>query len=139
MGRFKETKRIAYFEAWLNVVISVAFVIKWGIIGVTVGTLVAAVFRASMFALYLGKNIIPRSYKYYISHVIVSISVMFVVLFIGNFVISDVSSISLWILKAIVMTIISTVLTLLSDIIIWRSDCSVFVRKVFSALKIKKL
>lgn len=139
VGRFKETKRIAYFEAWLNVVISVAFVIKWGIIGVTVGTLVAAVFRASMFALYLGKNIIPRSYKYYISHVIVSISVMFVVLFIGNFVISDVSSISLWILKAIVMTIISTVLTLLSDIIIWRSDCSVFVRKVFSALKIKKL
>ncbi len=138
VGRFKETKRIAYFEATLNVVVSVVFVIKWGIIGVTIGTLVAAVFRASMFAFYLGKHIIPRSCKYYISHVIVSIIVMGIVLCIGNYVIPNVSSLGLWMLKAIIMTLISIIVTVLSDAIIWKNDCVVFMRKLLSALKIKR-
>lgn len=138
VGRFRETKKIAYFEAGLNVLISVIFVVKWGIVGVTMGTLVASIFRSTMFAFYLGKNIIPRSRKYYISHVIVSIFIMIVVLLIGDYILPDVSSIIMWITKAILMTIISALLTILTDVLIWKNDCNVFAKKLLSALKIRR-
>lgn len=137
VGRFRETKKIAYLEAGINVLVSVICVMKWGIVGVTIGTLAAAIFRSTMFAFYLGRNIIPRSCIHYILHVIVSICTMLVILLIGNNIMSDVSSITMWIVKAFLMTLIAVVLTVLTDVFIWKNDCALFVKKLFSVVGIR--
>lgn len=137
-GHFKDTKKFAYIETLLNIVVSIIFVVKFGIIGVTIGTLVAAIYRATIFAFYLSKKIIPRSNMHYIKHVTVSIFLMFLVLVIGNRIITNVSSVTVWVYKAIIMTIISSILVLFSDILFWKNDCMIFTKKLLSALKLRK-
>lgn len=138
VGHFKQTKKYTYCEAILNVVISSLAVMKWGIIGVTFGTLVAAVVRATMFAIYLSKNIVPRSIAHYIVHVFVSLCIMFLMYFLGNRIIPDVPNALLWIEKAIVMTVLASGFTFITDAIIWNKELMRFVQKVFAAIKNRK-
>jgi len=57
-GKFKETNNGAIIEAVLNVIISIIFVSKYGLIGVAIGTLVAISYRYIYFLVFLHKNII---------------------------------------------------------------------------------
>lgn len=62
-GHFKETKKGAWLEAGINIVISIILVIKLGIIGVAIGTLVAMSIRTIEFIIHTSKYILERSYK----------------------------------------------------------------------------
>ena len=61
-GKFKETNFGAFAEAIINLVVSLLFIIKFGLIGVAVGTLVAIAFRLIYLVWYLHKDIIQLSY-----------------------------------------------------------------------------
>ena len=52
-GKYKDTKYIAIIEPILNIVISVTMVIKFGLIGVAIGTLVASLFKTIMFSNFM--------------------------------------------------------------------------------------
>lgn len=71
-GHFKQTKRGAYIEACLNIVISLLLVKKWGGVGVAVGTFSAMLFRATQYAIYLQNNIMYRSIKIYIKKLLIN-------------------------------------------------------------------
>lgn len=60
-GKFKETKRIAYVEAAINIIISITLVFFVGINGVIIGTIIAMAFRATFFNRYISHNIVKRS------------------------------------------------------------------------------
>ncbi len=62
-GKFKETKKGAVLEAVLNIVVSVLCVIKLGLVGVAIGTLVAQTVRTIELVCFTNKNIIGRSIK----------------------------------------------------------------------------
>ncbi|MDO5157090.1 MAG: polysaccharide biosynthesis C-terminal domain-containing protein [Eubacteriales bacterium] len=59
-GQFKETQIPAVIEAVLNILVSIIAVRNLGLVGVAVGTIVAAVFRTVHCAWYISKNIIMR-------------------------------------------------------------------------------
>ena len=59
-GRYKETKTGAFVEAGLNFFISLICVFQFGLIGVTVGTVVATTFRTVQYSLYLSKKMLNR-------------------------------------------------------------------------------
>ena len=59
-GHFKQTRNGAIIEAASNVVISIALVFAFGLIGVAIGTLVAIVYRTAYFVFYLKRNVIRR-------------------------------------------------------------------------------
>lgn len=61
-GKFKETNFGAFAEAIINLGVSLLFIIKFGLIGVAVGTLVAIAFRLIYLVWYLHKDIIQLSY-----------------------------------------------------------------------------
>lgn len=50
-GHYKETQLSAIIEAVLNIGISVIFVFRFGLYGVAIGTLVAMVYRTSVFSI----------------------------------------------------------------------------------------
>ncbi|MCI8969607.1 MAG: virulence factor MviN [Lachnospiraceae bacterium] len=60
-NRFKDFTRTAYFEASLNIVLSVIFVAKYGLIGVAAGTLISMGYRTIMQIGYLHKHILHKS------------------------------------------------------------------------------
>lgn len=70
-GHFKETQWSAIIEAGLNVVVSIALVIRFGLVGVAIGTLVAMTYRTVYFAWYLKDHILHRSLKHFVAHVAV--------------------------------------------------------------------
>ena len=134
-GHFRQTKKIAYCEAFLNVVVSVGSVLKWGLVGVTFGTLVAAIFRSFMYAYYMGKNVLPRKLRYFLIHVFVAMIIVALVFLSGTVIIPTVTTIGQWILKATIMTMLSIALTLLSDCVIWREDTFRLVSKLFKSIR----
>lgn len=59
-GYFKETRKGAILEAALNIIISVLLVIKLGIVGVAIGTLIATIIRSIEFIVFTSKRILKR-------------------------------------------------------------------------------
>ena len=70
-GKYKETQRDAIVEAFLNVVISVAVVRKFGLIGVAVGTIISMSYRTITFVIFTHRNILRCSYSVFLRQIIV--------------------------------------------------------------------
>lgn len=60
-GKFKETAKYAYIEAFSNIVISVLLVVRFGLVGVAIGTFVSMCYRLIMHVIYIKNNILHRS------------------------------------------------------------------------------
>lgn len=67
-GHFKQTQNGAFISAGLNIVITIALVSKLGLVGAACGTLVAMFYHTVYFAWYLRKNILNRSFKYFLEY-----------------------------------------------------------------------
>ena len=82
IGHFKQTRNGAFFEAGLNIVLSVIFVNIFGLIGVAIGTLAAAVFRTFQYCIYVSRYVIKRSLWILIKRLILSsITIILVYIF----------------------------------------------------------
>lgn len=69
-GHYKQTQNSALIEMIINIVVSVVLVIKFGLIGVAVGTLFAVVYRTIYFIVYLSKNILYRKVYFFVKNVL---------------------------------------------------------------------
>ena len=55
-GRYKETKNIVIVEPIINISISILLVIKFGLVGVAIGTFISILFRTICFSYYISKH-----------------------------------------------------------------------------------
>lgn len=60
-GCYKQTRNGAILEAVINIVISVLLVLKFGIVGVAIGTVVSIIFRTLQLSIYMCNHIVKRS------------------------------------------------------------------------------
>lgn len=72
-GHIKKTEWIAIIEALINVLLSVFFIKKYGILGVAIGTLVAMLFKTFANIYYMQKYVIKLEIKYLFKSNIISI------------------------------------------------------------------
>ncbi|MBR6052261.1 MAG: polysaccharide biosynthesis C-terminal domain-containing protein [Clostridia bacterium] len=72
-GHFRQTQMSAVIEAASNVVISIALVFAFGLVGVAVGTLVAIVYRTAYFVFYLKRNIIRREFFPFLKNLLIDL------------------------------------------------------------------
>ncbi len=79
-GHFKQTKKGAYEEAIINIVLSVILVNRFGIIGVALGTFVAMLFRVFQYVWYLKNNILFRSPIIFIKKLIINVLIGIIVI-----------------------------------------------------------
>ncbi len=63
IGHFKQTNMISWVEAIINIVLSVVLVIKFGLIGVAIGTFVSSFVRLVYFMYYASKVVLDRKFK----------------------------------------------------------------------------
>lgn len=72
-GHYKQTQNNYIIAALLNIVVSVAIVKVYGLIGVAIGTLVAMLYQTFWMAYYNSRNLIQWSFSKFIKQIMVDI------------------------------------------------------------------
>lgn len=129
-GHFKQTRNFSIVEPIINIILSILFVVKYGLIGVAIGTLVSMLIRSIGFIVYGSKNILNVKVTHSIKIIIISylemLSILVVRIFIGWI---NVSNYFNWFILAFMVFIIIS-------IIIFSINCLVFKDVFKQALKI---
>ena len=135
-GHFKQTKKGAIFEPVLNIVLSIIFVIRYGLVGVAIGTLAATLFRTLQYSIYMSKHIVKRSVLITLNRAAVSAVEWGLIAFISNFFL-NMSSMSYlqWIIKALILVIISSVIVIGGNYLTFRKDTMLLLKKVRKLIK----
>lgn len=120
-GHFKQTRNFSIAEPIVNLIISICLVIKYGLIGVAVGTIISMAIRTFGFIIYGTRKILSNNLFNESKMIIVSFLELIVIcavhIFVGNVLVTNYLN---WILLACFVFIIITVFVLLTNGIIFK-------------------
>lgn len=130
-GKYKDTKYIAIIEPILNIVISVTMVIKFGLIGVAIGTLVASLFKTIMFSNFMSQKIINR--KQFVSWLkclvfggegVISIVIVRLLPFATSY------NYGHWFVNAFFTVIICSSVVIIGSLLFFNNDSKLIIKKI---------
>lgn len=123
-GHFRQTQLSSIIEALLNILISFAMVWKFGLIGVTFGSLVAIGYRTVYLAFYLSKNILSRSIKIFFKHILIDSIVFLLTIFFGGLLNRriNVDTFNDWFLYSIFITLFCISLSFFINFIFYKDN-----------------
>lgn len=140
-GRFKETNTGAWIEAAVNLIISIMLVLKLGMIGVAIGTLIAMTIRTMEFMYHTSKYILKRNQIENVKRVVILIVEIIVLVpigfLIGRFI--EVNSYVSWIVLAVIVGVISILGVGTVNGIIYRKDLKDLLDMIKRILKRKEV
>ena len=133
-GHFKETRKGAWIECFSNIVISAILVWKFGIVGVTIGTIIAMTIRTIEFIYHTNKYILKRNIFETIKKIGLIIIETLVIVLICNFIpyFDNVSYVN-WIINAIITGTIAIIIVFTINILVYKQDMKLFV-EIFKKL-----
>ena len=122
-GHYKETKKYAFIEAGLNFSISFIAVFWNGLIGVTLGTLIANLYRTVQYAAYASKNLISRSFGKFIKRLLWLCMNFAVIVVAVHFIIRwQTFSWGMWVFNGIICFAFSLIVTVITSVIFYKDD-----------------
>lgn len=137
-GHFKETRKGAWVECILNIVVSSVLVWKFGIIGVTVGTIFAMTIRTIEFMYHTNKYILRRNILVSIKKIVLIIIETILVICVCRFLpYKDNTSYINWLINAIMTGTVSIIIIFSINIIIYKKDMLIF-KGIFKKIMRKK-
>lgn len=123
-GHYKQTQMHYIAAAAINVVLSTALVISFGLVGVAVGTLAAMGYQTVWMAYYVSKNMIKRPFRCFIKQIAVdAVSVAAAVTAAGGVTMSCVSYAS-WAVMAVRTALIWSAVMIPVNLIFYRGYLS---------------
>ena len=129
-GHYKQTQSNYIIAMILNIVISIATVKIWGLVGVAIGTLVAMIYQTVWMAWYDSKNIINWPFKNFLKQSGVDITTVIIASLV-TFKIPMLSvSYSAWIVQALEVFICWLIIVLLVNYIFYREKISFLLGKI---------
>ena len=139
-GHFKQTKKYSIIEAIINIVVSIFLVIKYGLIGVSIGTFIAGLYKTITFSNYMSENIVKRSKLITLKKCIVSICEFLIVVGIMEVINLPIRiSFANWIINAIITSIISCVVIFIGIIIFYKKELFTLIKKLKNMKTKKKI
>ncbi|AGL03391.1 lipopolysaccharide biosynthesis protein [Desulfoscipio gibsoniae] len=122
-GHFKQTRNGAFVEAFINIILSVALVILYGLIGVAIATLCAMLFRTIQYVMYLSKHILHRSMWQFANRCIVNILAVIITVTLAKFLPDMViDNYVKWCIYACEITFIAVTVTLVINTMFYPQD-----------------
>ena len=125
-GKYKETQTGAFVEAGLNILTSIILTIRFGIVGVVIGTLIANLYRTFYYSWFVSRHLLTRSIKntFYLiiwsfSNVIINAKLFSLFCKSMNF---EMTSWPKWVLGAIIIVTMSLIETFISSGIFYKSE-----------------
>lgn len=137
-GHFKQTQVYYTVAATINVVVSIVTVSKYGLIGVSIGTLSAMVFHTIWNTIYTTKNLLNRPYRIYFKQ----IAFDFLTSILGFAVLKIIPAFRgenylQWVIYSFISFILWLLVQVILNIIIYRSNM-VYIIKTFVACNANK-
>lgn len=130
-GHYKETQNSALVEMFINIIISVVAVFKFGLIGVAIGTICAMLYRSVYLALYTSKHVLNRNYGEFFKRILIDIiSIVLIYLFSSTIKIVP-NSYFEWIGLAIIISAIAICVIFVVNIVFSRK----YMRKTIEYIK----
>lgn len=138
-GHFRETRRGAWVEAIVNIIISIILVHKFGLIGVAIGTITAMLIRTVEFVYHANKYILKRSIWESVKKILLTIVATIVIVLMMNCIGIDASAgFGAWIVCALVTFLIASVITLLLFFLFYKKDFKAILRRMKRMIRKKK-
>ncbi len=135
-GHYKQTKMGAMIEPVINIVLSVVFVFKYGLIGVAVGTLAATVYRTIQYSMYMSKNLVKRSIFIVVFKILLSfVEAIVIFAIIWSFHLESPINYYKWIMNACITVMVTTVIVMTGNIIFFRRDTVNLFKKIKNIIK----
>lgn len=106
-GHYKQTQSNYIITALINIFVSIILVLKFGLVGVAIGTFLSMLYQTMWMADYVSKNLIKRSRKVFIKLFMVDIVAFSIIILIGNIIKLDGVNYFYWIIRALKVAIIS--------------------------------
>lgn len=133
-GHFKETQWAAYGEAVINLGLSILLVIKFGLVGVAIGTVCATLFRFIYYVFYLSKHILKRSVGLWLKRTAVNAGVMTGTIVLGNMVTShiEMTNYFTWCQSGVITVGIAAALTLVGNLCFYKNDTIQALKRMIS-------
>lgn len=129
-GHYKQTQHNYIIAACLNLSISIIMVIKWGLVGVAIGTLVAMSYQTIWMAYYDSKNLIKWPFKLFLKQLGIDVvSVILGVILTNGLKMTDISYFS-WIILAIKTGLIWLFVIILVNIVAYCKNMIWIVRRI---------
>lgn len=134
-GHYKQTQSNYIIAMVLNIVISIATVKLWGLIGVAIGTLIAMFYQTVWMAWYDSKNIINWPFKTFLKQCGVD-AITVIIASLATFKIPLLSvSYHAWFIQAIEVFAIWCVIVLIINLIFYKDKLSAAFAKISGKLK----
>ncbi|MGM9876379.1 MAG: lipopolysaccharide biosynthesis protein [Bacilli bacterium] len=123
-GHFKETRKGAWIEVIINITISIILVIKYGIVGVAIGTLVAMLVRTIEFIYHTNKYILERNIFINIKKIAVIVTEVLLIILVIKFIPINITFNSYinWIIYAVIVFVVASIITIGINILVYRDD-----------------
>lgn len=131
-GQFKQTNVASYGEAIINIISSVILVIRFGLIGVAIGTVLATSFRFAFYVIYLSRNVLNRSIWLCIKREVINIVAVLIIYLIGVQIIKqfDCSSYFIWAGAGAIIFIISAIVTLSINMLFYKMESISLIKRI---------
>ena len=131
-GHFKQTSMAAYGEAAISIVLAVALVLKFGLIGVSIASLIATWFRFVYYVFYLSKNIFNRKIALFTKRLTINMVSFVLNCLLGYILISRLPTNNYmeWVFAGALIAALICVLTFGINLIFFKNDCKVLIKKI---------
>lgn len=129
-GHFRQTQHIFVIAAFINLSCSCVFVVKFGLPGIAVGTLVATLYQTLHMQFYCIKRIGVYSYKKFIKQLIIDVAVITSFILISGLVECSELSWKSWIVYSIIISTICAGIIAIAWLIFDKQGAIVAIRSV---------
>ena len=130
-NKFKEITIPAYIEAFINVIISIILVNKFGLIGIAIGTLIAMIYRMIFQVKFTSQLIKSRRQVYFYKKMLIFFcsSLIGILLSKSIYSLNDITLFN-WIIAGVIYSIIFIVIILLTSLIFFKKEIKYLIRYI---------
>lgn len=122
-GHYKQTKNGAIIEPIINLSLSIVFVIKFGLVGVAIGTFAATIFRTAQYLIYMSSKVVKRNFMESIIRIFISLVEAIVIIVIVRGINLDFQQSYLsWCINSVIVFMVSFVVVSLINCLIFNND-----------------
>ena len=119
----------------MNVVLSVVLVIKFGIIGVTIGTFCALLFRTLQYATYSSQVVLNRSVWIMLKQLVVSIvegtvTYFFITKLVRMYIIKNIALMKDWLVLAVITAVTTAIVIIVFSFLFYRKENKMLMKKI---------
>ncbi len=122
-GHFKQTRKGAWIEAIVNIILSVILVFNFGLVGVAIGTIVAMLIRTVEFVYHANKYLLKRNVWASVGKILVAVVATIITIVIVHFInLAIPDGYMAWILNALIVLLIAAVVAFVLFFICYKKE-----------------